>query len=249
MRIVWSPDEIVSGVDRGVLYLSNGTPIPWNGLVAVTENSDEESIQTGLYFDGIRFGFGQSIPDFSITVEAWSYPLEFEPYEGITAGLETKQPRKPFGFSWRDNKDDGHLIHLVWNAMASPSEKSYLTKNNDPELSSFSWDFKTRPIKINGFWPTSHMVVDTNTAPEDSVQALEDLLYGTNLVNGSFPTPQEVIDLFLGYAALVVTVYPDGTWTAEGPDSAFVFPSPTSFAITWPSVTYIDSETYTISSL
>lgn len=249
MRINWVSDgAITNGVDRGVLYLADGSPIPWLGLTETVEKADD-TIQMDFYYDGIRFAFAQTGEDFGLSVQAWTYPEEVEVYLGLQDDLMDKQPRRPFGFSWRVGKGEGYLLHLVWNAMAQPNDKPYLTKNRENELSSFTWEFVTRPKKIDGLRPTAHLVVDTNIAPAAALEALEDLLYGTDLVDGTLPEPQVIVDLFLANAVLVVVDNGDGTWTATGPDEAITMLSPDKFQIQWPSALYVTPNKYKLSSM
>lgn len=245
MRISWANDGVVeTGLDRGVLYLADGTGVPWNGLVGATEKGDDV-VQADLYYDGVRFAFAQGGEDFLLDLEAWSYPTQFENLEGIAA----EQPPKLFNMTYRVGRGKGYLIHLVWNALATVSDKANTTKNASAEMSIFSWEVVTKPKKVEGIRPTAHFVIDSNIAPEDALSDLEDLLYGSDTGDARMPEPYEVIDLFLEHAVLVITDNGDGTWTAEGPDEAIQMLDGNTFQITWPSAVYIDATEYTISSL
>lgn len=203
-----------TGVDRGVLYpittgTTYGTGIPWNGLTAVNESpSGAES--NPQYADNIKYLDLTSAEEFGFTIEAFTYPVEFEECdgsaqlaEGVTIGQQT---RKMFGFSYRSligndiqGTDYGYKIHLVYGCKASPSEKSRSTVNDSPEAITFSWEITTTPVNVNGHKPTSHLVVDTTVAEGTKVTALETKLYGDNSSGTpTLPMPDEVYTMFQG---------------------------------------------------
>ena len=244
MTIEWTPvNKIQTGVDRGVLYLPSGA-VPWNGLVQITQKAEDPSVSV-LYYDGSAFAHTQSPTEFGLTVECWAYPDEFDPYLGYVDDLETKQPGKPFDLTWRVDVGDAHQIHLVWNARAVDQGQPYSSKNNELEVTMLTWDIFTTPKVIEGIQPTAHMVVDTDLAPEEAVEALETMLYE---VGATLPTPEEVIDLFLSYAVLIITDNGDGTWTATGPDDVLVVTG-NKFVIKWPSALYTTPVKYKVSTL
>ena len=201
-----------TGVDRGVLYpvstgSTYGTGVPWNGLTAVNESpSGAES--NPQYADNIKYLDLTSAEEFGFTIEAFTYPAEFEECDGSAELAEGvvigQQTRKMFGFSYRSlvgndtqGTDFGYKIHLVYGCKASPSEKSRSTVNDSPEAITFSWEVTTTPVNVTGHKPTSHLIVDTTIAQADKVQALETKLYGDNSSGTpSLPTPDEVYTMF-----------------------------------------------------
>jgi hypothetical protein len=202
-----------AGVDRGVLYLPD--PITgdfdqahaWNGLVTVTESpSGAESNKQ--FADNIAYLNLLSAEEFGGTIEAFTYPTAFSecdgtalPEPGVAVG---QQSRKGFGLSYRtkigndvEGADAGYKLHLVYGALASPSEKAYGTINDSPEAITFSWEFSTTPVDAGaGLSPTSLLVVDSTVVEAADLEALEDLLYGTGATDGELPTPAAVIALF-----------------------------------------------------
>lgn len=201
-----------TGVDRGVLYpIATGstysTGVPWNGLTAINESpSGAES--NPQYADNIKYLDLTSAEEFGFTIEAFTYPAEFEECDGSAELAEGviigQQTRKMFGFSYRslvgnDTRgiDFGYKIHLVYGCKASPSEKSRSTVNDSPEATTFSWEVTTTPVNVNGHKPTSHLIVDTTIADATKVKALEDKLYGDDSAGTpSLPTPDEVYAMF-----------------------------------------------------
>lgn len=204
-----------TGVDHGVLYLPNETGkytngVVWNGLVSVSE-SPSGAEANPQYADNIKYLNLYSVEEFGATIEAFTYPEEFEACDGsaeVAKGVyATQQTRKSFGLSYRTligndlkGTDYGYKIHLVYGAMATPSEKARSTVNESPEAVTFSWELTTTPMdpKVAGFKPTAHIVVDSTKTVPAKLTALEDKLYGSATLSASLPTPDEVFTLMRG---------------------------------------------------
>lgn len=263
-EITWgTPGEryFETGVDRGVLYLEGEDGVPWNGLVSVDESPSGGETEP-YYIDGVKYINRSSPEEFEASLEAYTYPNGFELCDGSrelyqAQGLfATQQKRQEFGLSYRTligndtgGTDFGYKLHIVYNVTANPSQKSYETMNEDTEPSTFSWDLSTRPITIPGVSRSAHLVIDTRQAWPWAIAAVEAVLYGTEDTPARLPSPQELLDLFVENALLKITDNGDGTWTAEGPDDVVTMLSDTEFQISWPSATYLDTDTYSISSL
>lgn len=183
-----------TGVDRGVFYpiSEDGTYSPgvaWNGLTAVNETPSGAEANP-QFADNIKYLNLFSAEEFSATIEAFTYPDEFALCDGsaeLTQGATVgQQPRKPFGFCYRtkigndtDGQEHGYKLHLVYNAMASPSERSYSTVNDSPEATAMSWEITTTPINVSGHSPTSLIIVDsTKVENKTNLMFLEGVLYG-----------------------------------------------------------------------
>lgn len=199
-----------TGVDHGVLYIPDATGayingVAWNGLVNVTE-SPSGAEPTALYADNIKYLNLFSAEEFACTIEAYTYPPEFLPFDGMGvpgAGVPGvyigQQSRGVFGLSYRtklgndvDGEDHGYKLHLVYGCQASPSEKAYASVNDSPEAITFSWEVSTTPAAATGYKPTSLIVIDSTVADPTKLAALEDQLYGAT-VAPVLPTPDEVI--------------------------------------------------------
>lgn len=225
---------IETGTDRGVLYprAANGTypaGVVWNGITAVNL-SPSGAEATPIYADNIKYITLQSVEEFGFTIEAYSSPEEFDECDGTkeaASGLKVgQQPRKTFGFAVRtkigndqDPNDHGYKLHLIYGALAAPSEKAYATINESPEAMTLSWECTTTPVAIPGdqFKPTATLTIDTRTAPEAAIEALEAILYGTageSPTAARLPLPSEVIALFEAAGTVVTPVAP----TAVGND-------------------------------
>jgi hypothetical protein len=207
-----------TGVDRGVLYIPNGSGIydmgvAWNGLTTVTETpaGAESSPQ---YADNIKYLNLVSAEEFGATIEAFTYPEEFGQCDGTAAPsagvLLGQQGRKTFGLAYRTRlgndltgTDFGYKLHLIYGALAAPSEKAYATINDSPEAITFSWEVATTPVLVEGYKPTSLIVVDSSTVDSADLANLEEILYGDVGVDPRLPLPEEVITLFAGSITVV----------------------------------------------
>lgn len=204
-----------TGVDRGVVYpidaqgtFSKGAA--WNGLTAVNE-SPSGAEATPLYANNKKYLNLMSAEEFGGTIEAYTYPDEFAECDGsvsLTEGVFiTQQKRKMFGFSYRTcigndvvGTKYGYKLHLVYNALASPSEKENATINDDPEAATLSWEFTTTPVDVEGFEPTAHIVIDSTKVDAEKLAALETVLYGSEDAEAKLPLPSELVTI-LGIAA------------------------------------------------
>ena len=200
------------GVDHGVLYVQDPTGtyptgVAWNGLVTVTESpSGAES--NPQYADNIKYIDPISAEEFGGTIEAFTYPEEFGVCDGTaspSAGLVLgQQTRKRFGLSYRtkigndvDGQDHGYKIHIVYGALAAPSEKAYNTINDSPEAITFSWEFSTIPAAVNTgtFKPVASIVVDSTKVNAAKLALLEAELYGDDTNTANLPLPDEIITM------------------------------------------------------
>lgn len=196
-----------TGVKKGVLYPqeSNGTypkGVAWNGLTGVTETPSGAEA-TPLYADDIKYLNLMSTEELGGTIEAYTYPDEFAECDGsasIATGVYIgQQPRKTFGMSYVttlgndvESNAYGYKIHLIYGALAAPSEKAYSTINDSPEAITFSWDFSTTPVSVDGFKPTASIVIDSTKVDPIKLAALEKILYGDTEVEARLPLPNEV---------------------------------------------------------
>jgi len=207
-----------TGVKKGVLYPQepDGTypkGVAWNGLISVTE-SPSGAEATPLYADDIKYLNLISAEEFGATIEAYTYPDEFAECDGsakiATGVMIGQQSRKPFGLSYVttlgndvDGNEYGYKIHIIYGALAAPSEKGYSTINDSPEAITFSWEITTTPVNVPGHKPTSCITIDSTKIDPDKLAALEKILYGqdpstpggTDGVDPKLPLPHEIITL------------------------------------------------------
>lgn len=196
-----------TGVSKGVLYpqSSSGTyplGVAWNGLTAVTE-SPSGAEATPLYADDIKYLNLMSAEEFAATVEAYMYPDEFAECDGSASLVEGvsvgQQKRKAFGLCYRttlgndvDGNDHGYKLHIIYGALAAPSEKGYSTINDSPEAITFSWEIKTTPVNVTGLKPTATVTIDSTKVDPTKLAALEKVLYGSEEADPRLPLPDEI---------------------------------------------------------
>ena len=204
-----------TGVNKGVLYVqdTNGAypqGVAWNGLTAVTE-SPSGAEATPLYADNIKYLNLMSTEEFGATVEAYTYPDAFAACngemsvaEGVSVGQQT---RKAFGMSYQtkigndvEGTELGYKIHIIYNALAAPSEKAYATINDSPEAITFSWELSTTPVEVSGGKPTATLVIDSTKVSAEALAAVEAALYGTESEEAHLPLPDEIVALVNGAA-------------------------------------------------
>lgn len=210
-KLVW--DEVgkrtyETGVDKGVLYVQDdegayGKGVAWNGLTAVNE-SPSGAEPTALYADNTKYLELTSKEEYGATIEAYTYPDEFEACDGSaevgTGVVIGQQSRKVFGLCYRTvkgndvkNNDYGYKIHLVYGCKAKPAQKNYQTINDSPEAITFSWEVSTTPVEVGGFKPTATVTIDSTKVTAEKLKSIEEALYGTESVEPKLLLPDEII--------------------------------------------------------
>jgi len=223
-----------TGVDRGVHYLkqtdgSYKQGVAWNGLSNVSENPSGAE-PSPIYADNIKYLNLMSAEEFGATVEAYTYPDQFAECDGskaLTPGvLAGQQIRKIFGMAYRtkigndvDGEEYGYKLHLIYGALASPSEKSYQTVNDSPEAISFSWEVSTTAVEVSGMKPTATLTIDSTKVSAAKLAELEAILYGVDEVEGRMPLPDEVLSIMTADAPTAVALS-SSTPTDEATDVA-----------------------------
>lgn len=204
-----------TGVKKGVLYpqVDGAYPkgVAWNGLTSVSENPTGAEANP-QYADDIKYLNLMSVEEFEATIEAYTYPDEFAECDGsaeIAPGvLIGQQKRKPFGMSYRtvigndtEGNAHGYKIHIIYGALASPSDKEYASINDNPDANTFSWDITTTPVSVANFEPTASVVIDSTKCNADKLAAFEAILYGSESDEARLPLPDEIVTL-LGSVAM-----------------------------------------------
>lgn len=207
-----------TGVDHGVLYSPDQTGaynsgVVWNGLVTVTESPSGAEPQP-QYADNMKYITLMSAEEFGATIEAFTYPEEFGQHDGTAMPAPGvflgQQTRKPFGLSYRtlvgndlDGLEHGYKLHLIYGALAAPSEKGYSTVNDSPEAITFSWEVTTTAVEVGvvddvRYKPAASLTIDSREVPAAALTALEAVLYGTETEEPRLPLPAEVITMMSG---------------------------------------------------
>lgn len=255
-KIVWDAVGerlFETGVDRAVLYTSSGA-VPWNGVISVDVKHEGFS-KTPVYFDDRKVNEVVYQGDFSATLNAYTYPDEFLPFDGfaeIATGMyiDNQIPDDTFCLSYRtligndeDGIDHGYKIHILYDLTAAPADLSQKTVESNVEPIEFSWELSSIPGEIPWYRPSAHLVLDSRTLPPDVLAEAEAILYGTEEDEAYLP---ELFDLF-SMLGLKIRDNEDGTWTAIGPDSIIDVLDGLSFSIDSSTVTEIDAYTYSVS--
>lgn len=199
-RLTWNNTtqrRFETGVDHGVLYPQTGPGVVWNGLVGVEDDASGGEVNS-FYFDGIKYVDLVSPKNFQATLTAFSAPAEFSPANGeipvIPGFLITRQPRQKFGLSYRTKMgDNGYKIHIVYNATATMSERSYVTLSDQIEATQLSWVIDATPPSSSIYRPSAHFVVDSTKVSSDALLALENVLYGTGLTQPALPSVDDLV--------------------------------------------------------
>ena len=213
-KLVWdqSGQRIYeTGVKMGVLYVQDASGaypkgVAWNGLTAVNETPSGAEA-TPLYADDIKYLNLRSAEEFGATIEAYTYPEEFEQCDGsaeLAPGVKIgQQARNAFGLCYRTvvgndiaGNDFGYKLHIIYGATAAPSEKAYATINDSPEAITFSWEVACTPVDVEGFKPTASLVIDSTKVDAEKLAALEAVLYGGESTEASLPLPDAIAEMF-----------------------------------------------------
>lgn len=215
VKLVWDESGkrlYETGTNQGALYVQNALGgyeegVAWNGLVAVRQSPDGAE-ETPIYADNIKYLAMQSAENFKGTVEAYTYPDEFGECDGsaeVASGVHVgQQTRKAFGLVYSTivgndtlGNDYGEKLHVIYNAKVAPSERAYETLNDTPNAITFSWEFSTTPVSIakEGIKPSAYLTFDSTKMDAGKFKAIKDKLYGTEALEATLPTPDELITL------------------------------------------------------
>lgn len=230
-RLLWDQtgEKLYStGVDRGVLYVNNGSTYEngeaWNGLTSFQTSSDGGTASP-IYADNQKYLNLIATEDKKGTIKCYTYPDGWDRCNGkkTIAGVKglriSQQSRAMFGFSCRtligndtEGTDYGYKLYIVYGATASPSEEEYQTVNDNPNAIEFSYEFSTVPVEVGvpGIKPCAIFEIlstDFVTAEEKAIlEDLEDILYGTENSPARLPSISEVITVLGGTATYKLTM-------------------------------------------
>lgn len=236
-KLIWDQDadkHYETGTRDAILFVKGASGyasgVAWNGVTGISEKPGGAEANA-LYADDIKYLELRSAETFGGTIEAYTYPDAWAECDGsrnIVDGMKIgQQTRKAFGLVYTtvkgdgvDFNDAGDLIHIVYNATASPSERSYKSINESPEAVTFSWEFTTTPIDMPSvtannatttFKKSSLITIDTSKftgANASKLELLKQVLYGTDAVTtgnettegteSTLPTPTQVYKILSG---------------------------------------------------
>lgn len=258
--IVWDrvEDRIYeTGLDRGVLYLPDGSAVPWNGLTSVIESFDKET--QPVYFDGMKISDCVVLGDFSATMTAVTYPDEFVELEGLAPVKQglfyADQMPQTFGLCYRTKIGDGlvgdeagYKLHIIYNITAIPNDKTYASTGADPSLVPFEWKLTAVPEELPGFRPTAHIVIDSRDVDPWLLEDLETMLYGTSTAEAVLLPMSELATYINEWYRVQIVDNGDGTWTATSVREGLIDVGLNGyFEIVGVNAIYLDEDTYVIS--
>lgn len=246
------------GVDRGVLYVGDNAGVAWSGIVSINESPSGGEAKP-YYLDGVKYLNLSTTEEFAANIEAFYSPAEFDVCDGMVLanpGLyAANQRRKPFGLSYRTKVGNdligeqfAYKIHIIYNALAEPTQQSHESMGDNPEVPLLSWAITTKPVLVPGVGYSSHLVVDSKTATPYALSLLEDILYGDESNFPRLPTVEELVLMFEDAEPLTVTDAGDGTFVISGSGLAVRMINDDEYEITSDTVVAIDEEVYEISS-
>lgn len=195
-----------TGIDRGVLYIGQEPGVPWAGLVSVTKKPTSREVSS-YFIDGVKYLTVASAGDFEATLEAFYSPPEFDQCEGLrrlpNGLIVDDQPSIPFGLSYRSTIGNdtqgtafGYKIHLIYGALATPSDSADSTLTNSNSLSPLSWDLTMLPPILSGTRPSAHFIIDTSKIDPIFIPYVEGILYGNVNADARLPSVSELYDIF-----------------------------------------------------
>lgn len=197
------------GVSKCVLFvMDNATNnykdgVAWNGISSISE-TPEGADKTDLYADNIKYASFRALETFGGTIEAYTYPDEFEECDGSVSpkkGLNIgQQGRKTFALAYKtqvgsdtDSEASAYKLHIIYGCTCSPSERSYETINDSPEAITFSWEFDSTPVPVKGYKDTSVITLDSRaTEQATALKTIEDMIYET----GKLPMPADILTAY-----------------------------------------------------
>ena len=131
-----------------------------------------------------------------------SAPLGLEEALGnvsvVPGFILTKQKKVEFDFSYRTQIGDnlGYKLHLVYNAVAKPSNKKNVTLSNNNSLEPRSWTISSTPVKISELAPMTQIIFDSTKMVPELLSFLEVILYGDDETPPRLPTIFELSNVF-----------------------------------------------------
>lgn len=204
-EIVWdqvSERRYETGIDRGVLYLTDGPVVPWNGLVSVTETTGREV--KSFYLDGAKYLDQHILGPYEAKLRAFTYPDELDTLVGTPSyapGVRVHdQKARPFHLAYRtkvgselDGTDHGYKLHVIYNVLAVPSDTTFATLDASAAVTPLEWTLMGRPSRYvgfnpaSGFHPAGHISFDSRQMDPAMLAAVEAQIYGTEIADPSLP--------------------------------------------------------------
>lgn len=259
-KLVWDTvgaRTFESGLDRGVLYLPSGVGVAWSGLTSVETST--EANHTPVYYDGRRVANVATVGEFKGSLSAVTYPDEFDElsgFEELRGGAYVGQQKtKRFGLCYRtyvtnDLGKEDYKIHVLFNLMATPSDRSHQTLTDSPEIIEFNWELSATQSEVPGMAPTSELVFDSRKMDPWLLEDLEKMFYGDGPNDAVLMDMKDLVKFVADWYRVKIIDHGDGTWSATSDRPGFIFfmdVLQTSFEIRNAKTRYLDEHTFQIS--
>jgi hypothetical protein len=205
--LVWDGSgdhQYETGIDRGVLYLTDGSAVAWNGLTSVVESRSRDL--KSYFLDGIKYQ-DRVIPGaYSARLSAYTYPDELDALMGnaqYAQGVTLYDQRSSmFNLSYRTRigndvfgSNYAERIHIVYNLVAIPSDVTNNTIGEAAAPEAFEWELSGTPISLDWYRPANHISVDSREMDPIALVGLEHVLYGTETDDPSLPSFEDLLAL------------------------------------------------------
>lgn len=175
----------ISGVSHGVFFGDDGVPIPWNGLISVTEKFQTNE-PTPIYNSlGGKYYLYGNVSEKRHSIVCYTYPEEMEEYLGTEYAdhlgfVVDEKPPRDFNMAYRSDCDGYYQLHILFNQIATFGDKTHGTNTATPGISNITMNLQGFPNEAFG---TSHVILDSRNPMTASV---ERVLFGTRNTDGNF---------------------------------------------------------------
>lgn len=200
-RLKWGDEKkrvYESGVDRGVLYVPNKTPVVWDGLVSVAESIEGGDAKPN-YIDGRNYQNTFDQASYEATITAFSAPKAFDECDGrleIFPGYYAlQQSRKTFALAYRSmlgGVDNAYRIHMLYSLLASPGKRGYKSFDGQAAVETMTWPVTGAFTIASNLVISSKFTLDSREVPAAKMAMIENALYGSISADPRLLHPDEM---------------------------------------------------------
>lgn len=175
----------ISGVSHGVFYGDDGVPIPWNGLISVSEKFQTNE-PTPVYNSlGQKYDLHGNVAEKRHSIVCYTYPEEMDEYLGTEYVEEfgftvDERPPRKFNMVYRSYCDGYYELHVLLGQIATFGDKAHTTDTSAPGVSNITMNLQGVPHEVFG---SSHLTFDSRNPITASA---ESILFGTRNIDGNF---------------------------------------------------------------
>lgn len=243
-----------TGISKAIFFTNDGIAISWNGLTSVTDTN--KSTETISFIDGYRYLNKISLDSYTGTINAFTYPEEFSEYIGDTSYGEVYNSPKYFNLCYQtkigndiSGIDLGYKIHIIYNAIATQATNEYNSYGSTITPTEFSWNIDTIPVEIPDLKPSSHIIIDSTKTNSETLSIIEEMLYGTDLVDPVLPSINDLLTIFNENAYFRIIDNGDGTFTAIGNSESVKLIGADEYELSSDTIFMLSNDTFQASSL